>query len=222
VIVADSQTNGRGREGRQWDSPSGTNLYLTALLDHGLEPRDAYQFSYAIAAAVADTVGQLTDASVQVKWPNDIFVEGKKISGILIEPLEGGGFAVGIGLNVNAEASHFSPEVAAIATSLQMTSGKKWDRENVVLKRLLENLQLWTTRLQNDGWLRIWDFVKERLYQRGKKVSFQIDGQPREGVVAGIASDGALMIETPDGMQKIYDGDVDLLEILPGSHRSGG
>ncbi|MBI2083443.1 MAG: biotin--[acetyl-CoA-carboxylase] ligase [Deltaproteobacteria bacterium] len=136
VFVADSQNEGRGREGRRWESPAGKNLYVSFLLRPEVRPVEAVEITQMVAAVVRETLGR----EVVIKRPNDILIDGKKVAGILCEMSSEGDktswVVVGIGINVNTDPEDFSPEVRETATSLKIAFGREFDREGV-LKKLI-------------------------------------------------------------------------------------
>src|SRR5690606_30796939 len=123
IVVAEEQTQGRGRRGRSWSSPPGKNLYCSLVLRPELPPARAAELTLVAAVALAET---LRDAGVnaEIKWPNDVQVGGKKIAGILTElsaDTEKVHFViVGIGVNLNCDAGDFPPELRETATSLKL------------------------------------------------------------------------------------------------------
>ena len=105
IVIAETQTHGRGRLGRRWESPPFTNLYLSLILRPTLPPRHAPQITLAAAVALVETVGSFLSGPPAIKWPNDILFDGKKLAGILTEAACDAGrveyVVLGIGLNIN-------------------------------------------------------------------------------------------------------------------------
>ena len=123
VFAADEQTAGRGRGGRAWHSPLGENLYLSFLLRPGWEPQAAAPFALVVGLAVAEEIdARLALPRAQVKWPNDVHVDGRKIAGILLEASirEGRLASLVVGVGVDVHAASFPPELSALATSLAL------------------------------------------------------------------------------------------------------
>jgi BirA family biotin operon repressor/biotin-[acetyl-CoA-carboxylase] ligase len=145
VFIADRQTDGRGRMGRKWDSPEGKNIYLSFLLKPKVPPSKAPLLTLVAGEAVFETLFPLLPdplkSRFRIKWPNDLYLQDKKVAGILTEAGSSGGeidwVVVGIGINVNADPSDFSPEVRKIATSLKIAidslpvQGGLIDREKI-------------------------------------------------------------------------------------------
>ncbi|MBF0449017.1 MAG: biotin--[acetyl-CoA-carboxylase] ligase [Magnetococcales bacterium] len=122
VVVADHQSQGKGRLGRSWDSPSGLNLYFSLILRPDIYPRHAAQLTLLTGLALAEVVQAVGGEAVQIKWPNDLLLGGRKLAGILTEmAVEADRIqfvVVGVGVNLNASVSDLSPELAQIATTL--------------------------------------------------------------------------------------------------------
>src|SRR5262249_7148114 len=132
VVVADEQTQGRGRQGRSWGSPPGANLHLSAVLRPPLPPHEAPPLTLAAAVAVCDALRGL-GADARIKWPNDVVIDDRKVAGILTESsTRGGGLdAVVIGIGVNVNWTELAPELAATATSVALAVGRPVDRERL-------------------------------------------------------------------------------------------
>lgn len=146
IIVADTQTAGRGRGGSTWESPPGKNLYLSFLFRPTSSPEKAVSMTRMAADVVCETLGGLKEGGVSftIKPPNDILLNGKKVAGILCEMESESGrtswVVCGIGINVNSEPADFSPEVRKIAISLKMVFGREFDREEI-LQRLMAKMR---------------------------------------------------------------------------------
>ncbi len=197
VVIAEEQNKGRGRFDRAWVSPPGLNLYMTALLRP--EPEQLPYMNMAAALAVFDTVAQFAQLPPATKWPNDIRIGGKKLSGILIETeFDGDRLAhalVGIGLNVNLDVSGY-PEIADTATSLRSAAGREFDRSDV-LHSLLKNLDAWYARVKAGKSLtKDWAATLETL---GKQVELRWREQVVEGLAESVDEQGNLTLLRPDG-----------------------
>jgi len=142
VIIAESQTKGKGRLGRRWLSPPKGNIYMSIILRPEVKAGDAVILTIMTAVACALAIRNVTGLEVKIKWPNDLIVRDKKLGGILIEArseLERIIFAViGIGINVNMEAGDFPPDIQHIATSIKEESGKPQSRSFIVAEILKE------------------------------------------------------------------------------------
>jgi BirA family transcriptional regulator, biotin operon repressor / biotin---[acetyl-CoA-carboxylase] ligase len=190
LVTADEQSAGRGRQGRAWTAPSRSAL-LMSLVARRLAP------TLPLAAAVA--ICDALPTRCEIKWPNDIWLERRKLAGILVEGRPQDGWAVlGIGLNVATES--FPPELAEIATSLRI-AGVELDAETV-LAAVLGSLDEWLEAPAEDV-LAAWS---ERDALRGQRVRWAAG----EGVAAGIDASGALVVETDDGRVALDAGEVHL------------
>src|SRR5262249_48453381 len=151
VLVADEQTRGRGRQGRTWSSPPGTNLYLSALLRPELPAAAAPPITLAVAVAVAEALNEL-GARASIKWPNDVLVMDKKVAGSLTESTTRGGSleAVVVGIGVNLNWREPPPDLAAIAISVAQATGRPTDRDEFTA-RLLDMLERWLDLLFSEG-----------------------------------------------------------------------
>ena len=149
VVIAESQSAGRGRRGRSFLSPAGRGLYVSVLWRPLCSAEDLLPLTAMAAAAAAVAIEKATGAQVGIKWPNDLVLNGKKIAGLLTEPaLNGDGsvahVVLGLGLNVGTKGEDFTPEVAAIASSLEAELGCAVDRaalEQVVVEALHQTLR---------------------------------------------------------------------------------
>jgi BirA family transcriptional regulator, biotin operon repressor / biotin---[acetyl-CoA-carboxylase] ligase len=188
IAVADFQTAGRGRMGRTWEAPPGAALLVSVLLR---PPADLPlpQLALVAGAGVADALEELTGLSVQIKWPNDVMLRRQKVAGILAEAREGA-VVVGIGVNLNQNAD----QLPARAGSLRTTTGREWERDEVldaVLEALGERYEAWLT----GGLDAVYDGLGPRDFLRGRRVS--VDGT--EGTAELIDRDGRLRISTGHG-----------------------
>ena len=190
LVTADEQSAGRGRQGRVWTAPPRTALLLSVVLRR-VDP------VLPLAAAVA--VCEAIPLKCGIKWPNDVWIERRKLAGILVEGRPAEGWAVlGIGLNVATE--EFPPELRDIATSLRLAGSAIGTEE--VLSRVLEVLDGWL-EAPADEVLAAW---RERDALRGERVGW--DGG--EGTASGIDDSGALLVETRDGLLTLGTGEVHL------------
>jgi BirA family biotin operon repressor/biotin-[acetyl-CoA-carboxylase] ligase len=197
LVTADEQTAGRGRQGRAWSAPPATAVLMSVVLRE-LDERSA---ALPLAAAVA-VCEALAPLACEIKWPNDVWVERRKLAGILVEGRPQEGWAVlGIGLNVSTAAEELPPELRETATSLRI-AGDGRDREEV-LGALLAALDLRLGQRPGEV-LPAW---RERDALRGERVRW---GQG-EGRAAGIDDTGALLVDTADGRVSLDAGEVHLL-----------
>jgi len=217
VIFAEAQRAGRGRRGRAWFSPPGVNLYLSFFLTPYDPPETFPLFSFAAALAVVMAIRETMGLSAQIKWPNDVLLDGKKVAGVLLESAtrrEGNApLIVGIGINVNA--MNFPPEIAAQATSLQQATGRPVDR-NAVARTLLEAFSTQCLLLGGNQRATLMKTVRTLCPTLGKRVCIAAPGRIYEGIAEDIAPDGALILRMGDGhVRHLHAGEVTRLRESP-------
>lgn len=208
IIIADEQTAGRGRLKRAWLSPKGS-IALSIIL----YPSLLYLPSLIMLAslAVVHSIESVTGLKSQVKWPNDVLVNGKKVCGILIESDVRGNMVdytiIGIGINVNLRLSDF-PEILPTATSLSNELGRGVSRLSLIRQLLVEIERLYLT-LQAGG--SIFEEWRDRLVTLGKRIRLKSGKTIYEGIAESVASDGSLLLRHSDGsLTKIVAGDATL------------
>jgi BirA family biotin operon repressor/biotin-[acetyl-CoA-carboxylase] ligase len=212
VVVAEYQTSGRGRLGRRWEAPPGTNLLLSILLRLDLDPHRVQQVTMISALAVADAVQECAGLAVGLKWPNDIVLNGAKLAGILTElGLERDRLSyavVGIGLNVNLEARELPAGLPFPATSLLQALVRPVDRHALLLALLraldVRYLALRRGRSPREEWA-------ARLETLGRPVTVTQQATKWDGVAEAVDGDGALIVRLADGTkERVLAGDVTL------------
>jgi len=209
VVVAERQTAGRGRLQRSWLAPPGSSILLSVILRPKLET--IQKVTIAAAVAVARTIEAVTGLSAQVKWPNDVLLNGKKVSGILIESHLTGdkveSAVVGVGINVNLELSAV-PEIADIATSLSEETGRWISREDVLVTFLQQLEECYDEAITSDRIRLEW---ASRLVTIGQQVTATFGNQVEKGIAEGVDEDGALLLRRFDGtLIRVAAGDVTL------------
>lgn len=212
-VTADEQTAGRGRRDRTWHSAPGDGLYLSVLLRPLLAPERIPLLSLMCAVAVNETVAHYNPAGTDIKWPNDVLVNERKLSGILIEGIAGADtprIIAGIGINLNHR--DFPPELAQIATSLALECG----RQIAVAEfrdRLLVSLARWYETLRHgDGQSILNRWQQLSSYAHGKRIVVTLDDEQISGVTAGLIESGALLVRTASGSTRtIIAGEVSRL-----------
>lgn len=200
VVIADRQTQGRGRHGRSWHSEPGTGLYLSALLKPNLPPEKLSLITLMAGVATVSAIQHYAEA--KLKWPNDILLNGKKLAGILCEYIPGTAIIVGIGINLNQ--TRFPDEIQDIATSLKLETGKTVNRADMALG-LIENLDReYEEFLQsnNENLIRKWT---ENTDLFGKTVTAYQKGNSLTGIALGLDPEGKLILQTPDGEKHFLD-----------------
>jgi BirA family biotin operon repressor/biotin-[acetyl-CoA-carboxylase] ligase len=213
VLLAEFQTAGRGRRGRTWLAPPGGAVCLSLSWTFPQVPRDAGALSLAIGVSVLRALEALGLAEVRLKWPNDVLVADKKLGGILIElRAEAAGPAcvvVGIGLNV-ALGSELIGKIAA--TGLQAIDLASVARapvsRNALAGQLIENCIHGLVEFEKEGLRPFLEKWRDADALRGRQLSVHSGDEVIRGLARGIDLSGALLVETPQGLQKFYSGDV--------------
>lgn len=215
-IVARTQTRGRGRLDRSWQSPPDAGLYMSLLLQPKFEMNAWPLITLMAALAVHDALFKTCGLNADIKWPNDLCVGDKKLCGILAETLESstGSFVIiGIGINLTAEVL---PLVQAAATSIESVTGKPPDGERVLeglLKSIGEKYELLNNMSGREHLIREWCDCSS--YAIGRQVRVSLGAESFEGTTRGLENDGALRVEARDGrMRTVRAGDVTALRSL--------
>ena len=212
TIVADEQTAGRGRLQRAWSSPKGAGLYFSTLLRPTI-PQDRWPLiTFMAAVAVGDALHEAGGVTTDIKWPNDLLSGERKICGILAEAVDTpGGRAVVLGIGINLTSEAFPSELAAVATSVAEASGRTPERETL-LAALVGAVGRWYSLLHEpDGAEKIvaaW--TSRSSYASGKAVQVANGDEVWQGITRGVERDGALRLETTDGVKLVRAGDVSL------------
>lgn len=213
VVAAGAQTEGRGRRGRVWHSPPGAGLYLTFLLRPSLDVLRIDHLgllTLASGLAVREAMQRATGFSAELKWPNDVMVGRRKLAGILAEGLGlgTGDQVVLLGMGVNLLSAQRPLEIALRATSLEEETGRVPDRGRLVEELLVAVMEEYRRlcRGEADTMLRAWCRAAPSI--EGHPVQWQADRQTRRGTTAGIAGDGALLVRTPTGVERVVAGEV--------------
>ena len=218
VVAAERQTAGRGRQGRTWSAPAGRALTLSAIVR--LTAPALEQLPLAVAVAVCEACEAVAPVTCLIKWPNDVWIERRKVAGVLIEarPLDRWA-VVGIGLNVNTAPGEFPPELRDAAASLRSATGRPADRD-AALDALLARLAGWLPRL-DDG-RAVAAAFRERDALHGKRIAWTAAGVRCSGEARGIEDDGALVAFTDAGERVRLDAGEVHLERSPGDQEARG
>ena len=210
LAVADRQTAGRGRRGRTWESPGGSCIYMSILLRPDLAPEKAPMLTLVMACGVAEGIMDCADVKVQIKWPNDIIVSGKKLAGILTEMSTQVDYinhvTVGVGINVNVQ--NF-PEEIQTATSLLSETGTQTKRAPViaaVMKHFEENYKIF---MQTEDMSGLMEKYSSLLVNQGREVLILEKDAEYKAYAEGINQKGELVVRREDGtVENICAGEV--------------
>lgn len=213
VIIADAQSGGKGRMGRVWSSPPGINLYCSIILRPAVKPYQAPQLTFLSAVAVAKAIELSTPLKPEIKWPNDVLLNGCKVAGLLNEmsaETDGINFVIlGIGMNLNMTAAQFPPDLRTPATSLLIEQGRPVNRVQFTALMLHELDRLYAD-FRQCGFAPVREEWQKRCNANGREVVVTDGGRDElRGMFSGIDGEGALLVRLPDGrIERILSGDV--------------
>ena len=211
LVIAEEQTAGRGRLGRSWVSAPGVGLYFSIVLRPSMPAAQSAILTLAIGLGVARGIGEACGIQCDIRWPNDVLLNGKKCSGILVEMAaddERIRYAVaGVGINVNQ--AEMPAELADTATSLRIETGGEYVRE-VVLDKVLRNSERYYEMFLERGPRAIVNaFSRASSYARGKRVAIETGKEVIVGTTAGLDGAGVLLLKRDDGsLEPILAGSV--------------
>lgn len=204
VVVAEEQTAGRGRFGRKWFSEKSSGIYLSVILRPNLSPADAPALTLMAGLAAHRALSAATGLEVDIRWPNDLLVNHKKVCGILTEMNAELGrlhhVVLGIGVNVNNRT--MPSELGSMATSLRIEGGRSYSRAQILVG-LLKELERYYKLLKNEGnapIIRAW--AKASTYAEGKTIRVRTSTEDFQAVTAGLDPNGMLRIRRGDGKEE--------------------
>jgi BirA family biotin operon repressor/biotin-[acetyl-CoA-carboxylase] ligase len=212
VVIAERQSAGRGRLGRAWHSPAGVNLYMTVILRPRIPLAEVPRLSLVAGIAVAEALETVAPGLVALKWPNDIWLCERKAGGIIAEAVTDATqrllyVLLGIGLNLNLAWNDIPIELRGKATSVLITTGRECDRVQLAAT-LFDALGVRYNAAQERGFSAVRTRYERYFALNGRRVTV-IDGRTTSaGVVRGIDDDGALLLDTGNGLSRILTGDV--------------
>jgi BirA family transcriptional regulator, biotin operon repressor / biotin---[acetyl-CoA-carboxylase] ligase len=213
VILADFQSGGKGRLGRVWSSPQGVNLYASVVLRPAVMPYEAAQLTFLSVVAVARSIELVAGLKPEIKWPNDVLINGHKIAGLLNEmssETDRVNFIIlGIGVNLNMAGEQFPADLRQPATSLLLELGRPVQRSQFAAVLLAELDRLYADFVAN-GFGPVREEWQLRCNAAGRKIEVSDMGSATQcGYFAGIDTDGALLMRLADGKtERIISGDV--------------
>jgi BirA family biotin operon repressor/biotin-[acetyl-CoA-carboxylase] ligase len=196
LAVAEEQVSGQGRQGRSWHSERESGLYVSFVLRIPIAPHDAPLLALGLGLAAAEAISRTADVACDLRWPNDVLIEGKKCAGILVL-CEESAFVAGIGINVNQAA--FPPDLAELATSLRIVTGLYHSRERLLVE-LAGAVDSFVRMLVEGGRgpiLRM--FARASSYVSGKRVVVEQGDRNIVGTTEGLNDSGFLIVRKDDG-----------------------
>ncbi|GIN21073.1 MAG TPA: biotin--[acetyl-CoA-carboxylase] ligase [Bacillus bacterium] len=212
LVIAEEQTSGRGRLGREWHSLSGKGIWMSLIVKPDLPPQKAPQFTLISAVAVARAVEEITGITPEIKWPNDVLIRGKKVVGILTE-LQAesdkiSSLIIGIGMNANHGQEDFPEHVAHTATSLFIEKGEKISRA-ALIQCFLKYFERYYSIYISDGFKPIRLLWESYAISIGKRIRATTVSGVITGRAIGITDEGVLKIEDDEGIiHHIYSADI--------------
>lgn len=213
LVLADRQLHGKGRLSRNWHSPAGVGIYQSLVLRPKISATTAAAISLVAALALAETIEQLYSLEAQIKWPNDILHDGRKLAGVLTELTSDSDqvrhLVLGIGINCNQ--TEFPAEIGGHATSLRIVRGEPIMRVELLCEFLLifEKRYL---QMQREGFLSLLAEIKVRSAVLGKRITFRSHSESKSGVAVDIDSSGRLVVESGGSRVTLAAGEITLEE----------
>lgn len=217
AVVADEQTNGRGRFGRKWEAEPLSNLLFSLLLRPTFLLRDeVFILTFAAAVAVAEALEDVAHIQPELKWPNDVILDGKKVCGILLESSFDSDklnhVVLGIGMNVNQ--MKFPLDISDKAISLSLFTGKKYDRDEILFAILNSFSSIYEVLRMRDFYsvMKRW---RDRSRMFGRRIKLSLASKTFEGICYDITDEGAIVIQTPEDLQKFTAGEITIFQMDP-------
>lgn len=212
LVIAEEQTEGRGRMARPWQSPKYTGIWMSIILKPELPPVKAPQFTLITAVAVTEAIRDTTGVMPSIKWPNDLLLNGKKITGILTELQADSdhirSIIIGIGVNVNQR--EFPEELADIATSIAIEKGETVSRAKIV-QAIMKNLEMYYDEYMMNGFSHIKEKWETYAISIGRHIIARTVTGTIRGKALGITDEGVLKLEDENGsIHNIYSADIEM------------
>ncbi|WP_017755553.1 bifunctional biotin--[acetyl-CoA-carboxylase] synthetase/biotin operon repressor [Calidifontibacillus oryziterrae] len=215
IVVAEEQVAGRGRLDRSWFSPKYSGIWFHIILRPNIPPQQAPQLTLLAAVSVVRGIKAATGIQCEIKWPNDILLNGKKLVGILTE-LQAEtdqihAVIIGIGINVNQQPEHFPDDLKKTATSLAIEKGTKLNRSEILQAILKEMENLYSDYLEN-GFQVVKLLWESHAVSIGKQITARTFNGTLTGKALGITDDGVLLLQDHHGkIHHIYSADIEII-----------
>ncbi len=212
AVVADEQVSGRGRLRRSWHSPKGTGIWMSLIIRPDIPLFLAPQMTLLTAVAVSLAIQEVTELKPAIKWPNDILIDGKKVTGILTEMKAEADkihhIIIGIGINVNQKANDFPADLQEKAASLSMLSGQEISREKLIASLFSQFEKIYTIYREN-GFGPIKTLWESFAISLGRTITAVTSRETIIGKALGITDEGVLLLEDAEGtVHSIYSADI--------------
>lgn len=211
VVLADRQTAGRGRKNRTWESGSNRHLFASAVLHPVLPQRLFPAITLLAGLSVFRALSALDIDGLSMKWPNDVLIQGKKVCGILCESKKVGDtlfMVLGIGLNIEGDASQFSCELRDKVTTIHHETGKAVSRD-ILLEQILSELDMVITNAYDGKTASLFAEWERCSSSLGRKVRFEHEGMVMQGSISGLASSGTLLVKRDNAeVTEVLSGEI--------------
>ena len=212
IVLADEQTQGKGRVEKSFHSKKEQGIWMSIILRPDIPPYLAPQLTLLTATVLANVLDRYADVTPQIKWPNDVLINGKKISGILTEMQAEQDqvlyVIVGIGININQQTSDFPEEIRDRVTSLKMASGQSWDLVPFI-QEILQTFETKYNQFIETGFAPVKNDWENYGFRLNERLEIKTGKDTWQGVFLGIAEDGALLAKRDTGkIEKIYSGEI--------------
>lgn len=217
LVVAEEQTNGKGRRGRGWSAQPGVGVWMSLILRPQLMPYQSTGITLTAALAVVKGIREVSHTEPLIKWPNDIVISGKKVCGMLTETNSEPDcihYAV-VGIGINANTKGFEGELSERATSILLESGEYVDRQAMIASVMNAFTQYYEKYLQTGDLSLLCEEYNQLLVNKDREVRILHglaeevrEEQTQTGIAKGIAADGALLVETEQGLEHVVSGEV--------------
>ena len=210
-MVADQQVSGKGRRGRSWESPHGTGIFMTLVLKPDINPNNASMLTLVAAMATAGAISRVTGKNAQIKWPNDIVVDGKKVCGILTEMSMERAYIhhIVIGVGINVRRQEFPEEIRDRAAAIEEQCGFRISRSQLIADIMEAFEEDYEIFLQTHDLKGLRDSYAKLLVNRDREVCVLDPKGEFRGTARGINDQGELLVERQDGsIEEVYAGEV--------------
>lgn len=216
LVVAERQTAGKGRRGREWHSPKGSGIWMSILLRPDIRPDKASMLTIVAAMAVYDAISSRIKGC-SIKWPNDIVIDGRKVCGILTEmssELDHIHYVViGIGINVNTE--NFPEDIVGVAVSMHTASGQYFKRSEIIADVWQAFERYYDRFMETSDLSELMEDYNKRLINDGQRVYIEERGRKFDGIAEGIDREGCLLVRKDDGtVISVISGEVSVRGVL--------
>lgn len=210
LVIAEQQTAGKGRRGRAFSSPKGCGIWMSLIVKDDIEPAKASMLTLVMGLAVARGIEALTELKPQIKWPNDVILNGRKLCGILTEMSMQVDYVnhIVIGCGVNVQNESFPEDLEKMATSVYIECGKHVSRVKLTAEIMHQFEYYYNKYLPTQDLREIVDEYNECLVNRGKEVRVLDSKETYEGLALGINTAGELMVQTKQDVRYVTAGEV--------------